>query len=151
MADDNTQSREDARTDGGVTTDSYLDKEINIFKPATPFMRDHLRVIWLSFAAWVVVVFGPTTAVLIESLWLETSVMTETTILGGFPLHFFLAAIVTPLGALVLSVGYAMQRDRLDTRYGISHEDGGAGGTDPDADTDADSDSDTVAADGGAK
>lgn len=57
--------------------------------------------------------------------------------LGGFPLHFFLAAIVTPLGALLLSVAYAMQRDRLDTKYGISHDD-----DDPDS-------SSTVAADGG--
>ncbi len=48
--------------------------------------------------------------------------MVETTVLGGFPLHFFLAAIVTPLGALLLSVAYATQRDRLDTKYGISHE-----------------------------
>ncbi|NGM67513.1 DUF4212 domain-containing protein [Natronolimnobius sp. AArcel1] len=138
MADNTTHDSTDAaETDGGVTTEAYLDKEINIFKPATPFMRDHLRVIWLSFAAWAIVVFGPTTALLIEAEFLDSSVMTGTTVLGGFPLHFFLAAIVTPLGALLLSVAYAMQRDRLDTKYGISHDD-----DDPDS-------SSTVAADGG--
>lgn len=105
-------------TDGGVRTKTYLDKEINIFKPATPFMRDHLRVIWLSFIAWIFVVFGPTTATL-----LAPDLMTGTTVLGGFPLHFLLTAIVTPLGALLLSVAYAMQRDRLDAKYDISHED----------------------------
>ena len=117
---DNTKrnSTDVAETDGGVKTEAYLDKEINIFKPATPFMRDHLRVIWVSFVAWAVVVFGPTTAILFAP-----DLMTGTTVLGGFPLHFFIAAIVTPLGALLLSVAYAMQRDRLDTKYGISHED----------------------------
>ena len=114
----NRNSTDAAETDGGVKTEAYLDKEINIFKPATPFMRDHLRVIWVSFVAWAVVVFGPTTAILFAP-----DLMTGTTVLGGFPLHFFIAAIVTPLGALLLSVAYAMQRDRLDTKYGISHED----------------------------
>lgn len=117
---DNTKHDTDStvETDGGVRNKTYLDKEINIFKPATPFMRDHLRVIWLSFIAWIIVVFGPTTATL-----LAPDLMTGTTVLGGFPLHFLLTAIVTPLGALLLSVVYAMQRDRLDAKYGISHED----------------------------
>ncbi|MDG5761593.1 DUF4212 domain-containing protein [Natronococcus sp. A-GB1] len=133
MTENTTQDTDDAvETDGGVKTEAYLDKEINIFKPATPFMRDHLKVIWISFAAWVLVVFGPTTATV-----LAPDLMTETTILNGFPLHFFLAAIFTPLAALLLSVGYAMQRDRLDTKYGISHE------------TEEETDSGTVAADGG--
>ncbi|MDG5820335.1 DUF4212 domain-containing protein [Natronococcus sp. A-GB7] len=133
MTENTTQDTDDpVETDGGVKTETYLDKEINIFKPATPFMRDHLKVIWLSFLAWILVVFGPTTAT-----FLAPELMTETTILNGFPLHFFLAAIFTPLGALLLSVGYAMQRDRLDTKYGISHE------------TEEETDSGTVAADGG--
>ncbi|UPM43384.1 DUF4212 domain-containing protein [Halocatena salina] len=104
-------------TDGGVVTETYLDKEINIFKPATPFMRDHLRVIGISFIAWVIVVFGPTTATL-----LAPDTMTGITVFGGFPLHFFLTAVFTPLAALLLSVAYAMQRDRLDSKYGISHD-----------------------------
>jgi putative solute:sodium symporter small subunit len=133
MTENTTQDTDDAvETDGGVKTEAYLDKEINIFKPATPFMRDHLKVIWLSFLAWILVVFGPTTAT-----FLAPELMTETTVLNGFPLHFFLAAIFTPLGALLLSVGYAMQRDRLDTKYGISHE------------AEEETDSGTVAADGG--
>ncbi|RQG92526.1 DUF4212 domain-containing protein [Natrarchaeobius chitinivorans] len=132
MSNNNKHDSADAvDTDGGVKTEAYLDEEINIFKPATPFMRDHLRVIWGAFAAWVLVVFGPTTAILIAPTF-----MTETTILGGFPLHFLFAAILTPLGALLLSIAYAIQRDRLDTRYGISHEQS------PDS-------SDSVATDGG--
>ncbi|MDQ2051405.1 DUF4212 domain-containing protein [Natronolimnohabitans sp. A-GB9] len=136
MSDNNTQDSEHtAETDGGVATEAYLDKEINIFKPATPFMRDHLRMIWASFIAWIIVVFGPTTATL-----LAPDLMTGTEVLGGFPLHFFLAAIFTPLAALLLSVAYAMQRDRLDSKYGISH--------DQEEDTEAGS---GVAADGGEK
>jgi len=132
MTDNTKQSSEPVETDGGgVKTEEYLDKEINIFKPATPFMRDHLRVIWVSFAAWALIVFGPTTAILFAP-----EVMTGTTVLGGFPLHFFITAIVTPLGALLLSVAYAMQRDRLDTKYDITHDEeteaeaGGAVATD---------------------
>ena len=43
------------RTDGGRTDVErereidYLDVEINLLNPATPFMRDHLRVIWIGF------------------------------------------------------------------------------------------------------
>ncbi|WP_049925286.1 DUF4212 domain-containing protein [Halopiger goleimassiliensis] len=123
----------DLETDGGVTTEAYLDEEINIFKPATPFMRDHLRVIWAAFIGWALVVFGPTTLTL-----LVPDVMTGTTVLGGYPLHFILTAIGVPLGALVLSVAYAVQRDRLDAKYGISHEE--------EEESDASS---TVATDGG--
>jgi putative solute:sodium symporter small subunit len=138
MTDNTTQDANDTvETDGGVKTEAYLDEEINIFKPATPFMRDHLRVIWLSFLAWILVVFGPTTAVMIEAEFLGSDLMTATTVFGGFPLHFFLTAIFTPLGALLLSVAYAMQRDRLDTKYDITHE------------TEDEADSGTVAADGG--
>ncbi|OIB57049.1 DUF4212 domain-containing protein [Natrialba sp. SSL1] len=146
MPDDNTQSRSAARTDGGTTTESYLDKEINIFKPATPFMRDHLRVIWLSFAAWVIVIFGPPTATLFAP-----DLMSGTTVLG-FPLHFVLGAIITPLGALLLSIGYALQRDRLDTKYGISHDTESTPPADSDLqDEDTETDSDGVAVDGGAE
>ena len=139
MSDNNTHDTDEpeaVETDGGVRTETYLDEEINIFKPATPFMRDHLKVIWGSFLLWILVVFGPTTATL-----LAPDLMTGTTVLGGFPLHFVLTAIFTPLAALLLSVGYAMQRDRLDSKYDISHE--------VDADAEGEGDSSTVATDGG--
>lgn len=133
MTENTKQDSENAvETDGGVKTEAYLDKEINIFKPATPFMRDHLRVIWLSFVAWIIAVFGPTTATLFAP-----DLMTGTSVLGGFPLHFVLTAIFTPLAALLLSLAYAMQRDRLDSKYGISHE------------AESETESGTVAADGG--
>lgn len=108
-----------AETDGGATMRrepaDYLNAEVNLFKPATPFMRDHLKLIWGSFVAWVLFVFGPVTATAIAP-----ELMTET-IVFGFQLHFFLTALGAPFGALALSGIYAWQRDRLDEKYGISH------------------------------
>ena len=107
------------RTDGGVATGreptNYLDAEVNIFSPSTPFMRDHLGLIWTMFAAWAVFVFGPVIAT-----YVATDFMTSTTV-GGFPLHYLLTAMGAPLGALVLSFVYARKRDRLDEKYGIDH------------------------------
>lgn len=94
----------------------YLDAEINLFSPATPYMRDHLKVVWSAFVAWLVFVFGPVTATAIAP-----DLMTDTIVLG-FQLHFLLTALGAPFGALLLSVVYAWQRDRLDEKYGISHD-----------------------------
>jgi putative solute:sodium symporter small subunit len=124
----------DARTDGGAvaTTDAaavghdevdYLDREVNIFSPSTPFMRDHLRVVWTMFAAWALVVFGPVTA---TALAPET--MTSITVLE-FPLHYLATAVGAPTGALVLSLVYARKRDQLDERYGIDHGTGDGAAT----------------------
>jgi putative solute:sodium symporter small subunit len=127
------------RTDGGTVAagdlaDStsgedvdYLEREVNIFSPSTPFMRDHLRVVWTMFAAWAVVVFGPVTA---TALAPET--MTSITVIG-FPLHYLATAIGAPAGALVLSLVYARKRDQLDERYGIEHGTDAAGADDDDA------------------
>ncbi len=126
------------RTDGGTVaaTDApatdhaevdYLEREVNIFTPSTPFMRDHLRVVWAMFAAWTVVVFGPVTATA-----LAPDVMTSITIIG-FPLHYLTTAIGAPTGALVLSFVYARKRDQLDEKYGIDHGTGAAGESDDDA------------------
>lgn len=117
MTDNSSQGNGETNveTDGGVQTADYLDKEINIFKPATPFMRDHMKVIVGSFIAWILFVFGPVTATAIAP-----EVMTETMVLG-FQLHYFLTAVMAPLGALLLSAAYAWQRDRLDDQYGIEH------------------------------
>jgi len=114
------------RTDGGVATGGrtadpdvdYLDSQVNIFRPSTPFMRDHLRIVWTMFAAWAVFVFGPVTAT-----YLATDFMTSVTVLG-FPLHYLLTAIGAPTGALLLSFVYARKRDRLDEEYGIDHSAG---------------------------
>lgn len=119
--------------DGGTSqhrSTNYLDEEVNIFRPSTSFMRDHLKVIWGTFLLWALLVFGPVTATA-----LAPTLLTETIVLG-FQLHFFLTTIGTTLGALILSIVYAWQRDRLDDRYGITH------GTQS-------SDSTAVAADGG--
>lgn len=107
---------EDLESDGGVQTAEYLDEQINLFSPATPFMADHLRLMAVLFGLWVLFVFGPVTAAVFAPEF-----MTETIVLG-FQLHFLLTAIVAPLGALVLSVIYAWRRDRLDEKYGISHD-----------------------------
>jgi len=122
MADNTTRTQESnagVETDGGVAasrqTADYLDTEINIFNPSTPFMRDHLRIVWTMFAAWAIFVFGPVTAT-----FLATDFMTSVTVMG-FPLHYFLTAIGSPAGALVLSFVYARKRDALDEKYGIDH------------------------------
>ncbi|MFC4448796.1 DUF4212 domain-containing protein [Halorussus aquaticus] len=122
MTDNNSrkdESNADIETDGGVAagrqTADYLDAEVNIFKPSTPFMRDHLRVVWTMFAAWALLVFGPVTAT-----YLATDFMTSVTVIG-FPLHYLLTAMGAPAGALVLSFVYARKRDQLDEKYGIDH------------------------------
>jgi len=121
MTENNSQIHTDSREaepDGGRASreqTDYLDAEINIFNPSTPFMRDHLRVIWTMFAAWALIVFGPVVAT-----YVATDFMTGITVLG-FPLHYFLTAVGGPTGALVLSVVYARKRDALDEKYGIDH------------------------------
>lgn len=111
-------------SDGGVVTDAphehrdmeYLTKEVNLLKPSTPFMRDHLRVIWTGFVAWALIVFGPVTATAIAP-----GVMTTQLPVIGFPLHYFLVAVGGPGGALILSAWYARKRDALDEKYDIEH------------------------------
>ncbi|WP_121822079.1 DUF4212 domain-containing protein [Halostella salina] len=118
--------------DGGTVTSAaqshretdYLDREVNLLKPSTPFMRDHLRVVWTGFAIWAVVVFGPVTATAIAP-----GVMTQTIPGIGFPLHYFLVSIGAPGGALALSFWYARRRDKLDEKYGIEHGSGSSPGT----------------------
>lgn len=90
----------------------YLEREINLFKPATPFMRANLRMIFALVGLWILFVFGPVTA-----SYFFPEVMTETRILGGFPLNFFLTAMVAPAAALILAGIYAAYRDRLDRQF----------------------------------
>ncbi|WP_436936421.1 DUF4212 domain-containing protein [Halovenus marina] len=100
----------------------YLDVEINLLRPATPFMRDHLKVIWIGAIVWTCTTFGPITLTR-----LAPDVMTSTMPMIGFPLHYFLIAIGSPSAALLLSVWYARKRDQIDRKYGI--EQGVSGGT----------------------
>jgi putative solute:sodium symporter small subunit len=107
-------------TDGGLSDVErerqidYLEVEINLLKPATPFMRDHNRAILTGFVAWAIIVFGPITATRIAP-----DLMTQSIPALGFPLHYFLIAIGAPTGALLLSVWYARKRDKIDEKYGI--------------------------------
>jgi len=108
-------------TDGGMTDvererqTEYLDVEINLLKTATPFMRDHLKIIWIGFAIWTFTTFGPITLTRIAP-----ELMTSTMPVIGFPLHYFLIAIGAPSSALLLSVWYARKRDQIDEKYGIT-------------------------------
>jgi len=118
----------DLKSDGGVASagqthadTDYLTSEVNLLKPSTPFMRDHLRIIWTGFAIWAVVVFVPVTATM-----LAPDAMTATMPVIGFPLHYFLVAIGAPGGALILAFWYARKRDELDDKYGITHGGDGA-------------------------
>jgi putative solute:sodium symporter small subunit len=121
MTDTDTASEDsshDIETDGGVAAEeadvNYLETEINILSPSTPFMRDHLKVVWGTFIAWVLIVWGPVTLT-----WLAPDMMTGTIPGLGFPLHYFLVAFGAPTGALILAAIYARQRDALDQKYGI--------------------------------
>jgi putative solute:sodium symporter small subunit len=124
MTDNTTQDSTDDRaaTDGGVAgqhsqahrNTDYLNSEVNLLKPSTPFMRDHLKLVWGTFIAWFLIVWGPVTLT-----WLAPEPMTGTIPGLGFPLHYFLVAIGAPTGALILSAVYARSRDRLDEKYGI--------------------------------
>lgn len=105
---------EKSRQENSTETD-YLDSKVNIFSPSTPFMREHLKIIWTMFAMWVIIVFGPVTAT-----FFIPEIMTGITI-WEFPLHYFLTAVGAPSGALILSVIYARKRDQLDAKYKIDH------------------------------
>ena len=138
---DNTTQQPTVERDGGTVTQArqshqdtdYLNQEVNLLRPSTPFMRAHLRVIWIGFIAWVFIVFGPVTLTAIAP-----GMMTTQLPLIGFPLHYFLVAIGAPGGALALAFWYARKRDQLDREYGIEH------GT-----TEESSNGEAVAADGG--
>ena len=131
------------RTDGGMSDAEreqqidYLDVEINLLRPATPFMRDHQRVILTGFVIWVLTTFGPITATR-----LAPSVMTQPMPILQFPLHYFLLAVVGPSAALVLSFWYCKKRDQIDEKYGIEQ------GV-PEAETTESVSEDVTAADGG--
>jgi putative solute:sodium symporter small subunit len=122
MADNDTTESADgsteARTDGGVAAQEqsvdYLETEINILSPSTPFMRDHLRVVWAGFIAWVIITWGPFLATVAAP-----STMTSTLPVIGFPAHYFLIAFGAPTGSLILAAVYARKRDQLDEKYGI--------------------------------
>ena len=108
-------------TDGGTITGAaqhhrdtdYLNREVNLLKPSTPFMRDHLKLVWGSFAVWILATWGPVVAT-----FLAPSTMTSLTILG-FPAHYFTVALFAPTSSLVLAAIYARRRDKLDEKYGI--------------------------------
>ncbi|WP_128905610.1 DUF4212 domain-containing protein [Halorubrum amylolyticum] len=114
----------DAATDGGVAATAaqkhndidYLGAEVNILNPSTPYMRDHLRIVWTGFTIWVLAVWGPVTLTR-----LAPGPMTETMPILGFPLHYFLVAFGAPTSALILSFWYSRKRDALDEKYGIDH------------------------------
>jgi len=113
--DDTSQQVE---TDGGVAAQEeavdYLETEINILNPSTPFMQDHLRVVWAGFIAWLIITWGPVLATIAAP-----GAMTSTLPVIGFPAHYFLIAFCAPTGSLILAFVYAKKRDALDEKYGI--------------------------------
>ncbi|ELZ61233.1 MULTISPECIES: DUF4212 domain-containing protein [Halorubrum] len=134
-ATDGGRATDDAATDGGVATGAaqthndtdYLGAEVNILNPSTPYMRDHLRIVWSGFAVWVLAVWGPVTLTNFAP-----GVMTSPMPILQFPLHYFLVAFGAPTSALILAFWYSRKRDALDEKYGIEHGDVAAtdGGTD---------------------
>ncbi|MGB9933300.1 DUF4212 domain-containing protein [Haloarcula amylolytica] len=120
MSRDTPADREEStiQPDGGTEPAheeiNYLDREVNLLRPSTPFMRDHLKIIWSSFVLWALVVFGPVTLTA-----LAPEVMTVQMPVLGFPLHYFLVSLGAPTGALILAIVYTRYRDGLDQKYGI--------------------------------
>ncbi|MDS0242266.1 MULTISPECIES: DUF4212 domain-containing protein [unclassified Haloferax] len=94
----------------------YLSREVNLLKPSTPFMRDHLKVIWTGFVAWALLTFGPPVLT-----YFAPATMTAELPVIGFPAHYFLVAVLSPTSSLVLAFVYSRKRDQLDKRYGIDH------------------------------
>ncbi|ELZ59094.1 MULTISPECIES: DUF4212 domain-containing protein [unclassified Haloferax] len=94
----------------------YLSREVNLLKPSTPFMRDHLKVIWTGFIAWALLTFGPPVLT-----YVAPATMTARLPVIGFPMHYFLVAVLSPTSSLVLAFVYSRKRDQLDERYGIDH------------------------------
>jgi putative solute:sodium symporter small subunit len=126
-ATDGGRAADDAATDGGVASagaaqthreTDYLGAEVNILNPSTPYMRDHLRIVWTGFAVWVLAVWGPVTLTNFAP-----GVMTQTMPILQFPLHYFLVAFGAPTSALILAFWYSRKRDALDEKYGIKHGD----------------------------
>ncbi|WP_281193925.1 DUF4212 domain-containing protein [Halorubrum sp. F4] len=125
MTDNDMHDRANAtETDGGVAAGAaqahrdtnYLDSEVNILSPSTPYMRDHLRIVWTGFAVWVLAIWGPVTLTR-----LAPDVMTSQMPILAFPLHYFLVAFGAPTSALILAFWYSRKRDALDEKYGIDH------------------------------
>ncbi|MCO8265084.1 MULTISPECIES: DUF4212 domain-containing protein [unclassified Haloferax] len=94
----------------------YLSREVNLLKPSTPFMRDHLKIIWAGFIAWALLTFGPPVLT-----YFAPATMTAELPVIGFPAHYFLVAVLSPTSSLVLAFVYSRKRDQLDRRYGIDH------------------------------
>lgn len=140
MVENNSQ---DPQTDGGIAGGAaareeqvdYLQTEINLLSPSTPYMREHLRIVWTGFIAWCVITFAPITATV-----LAPEAMSSSMPVLAFPWHYFLVAIGGPTGSLVLAAWYARKRDQLDEKYGVSP-----------AQTETEPDTDAVATDGGVK
>ena len=137
-ADDRERAADDAATDGGRTTDDaatdggvatgaaqkhrqtdYLSEEVNLLKPSTAYMRDHLRIVWTGFIVWALIVLGP-----VSMTMLAPGTMTTTMPLLVFPWHYFLVAFGAPTGSLIFAAVYARQRDKLDDKYVIDHSTG---------------------------
>ncbi len=120
-ADGGRPSPPSAETDGGGVTEreaevDYLETEINILKPKTPFMRDHLKQVWAGFVAWTILTWGPVTAT-----FLAPELMTQEIPVLQFPAHYFTVAFLAPTSSLVLAFVYSRRRDKLDEKYGIDH------------------------------
>ncbi|WP_411965962.1 DUF4212 domain-containing protein [Haloferax sp. YSMS24] len=114
---DGTTPRHETRTKAAQHAEiDYLDREVNLLKPSTPFMRDHLKVIWVGFLAWALLTFGPPVLT-----YFAPELMTTQLPVIGFPAHYFFVAFVTPTSSLVLAFLYSRKRDQLDQVYGIDH------------------------------
>lgn len=96
----------------------YLDAEVNLFKPATPFMKDMLFIIWTTFAVWLFFVFGMPTIIWLTGDAMGIGPLTQFTFMG-FPFHYWVTAQGSPTVALILCLVFCIRLDKLNQKYGV--------------------------------
>ncbi len=96
----------------------YLEAEVNLLKPYTPYMRDNLRIIWTIIIIWVFTTFGFPIIVWLTA-WdpLGEGPLTAANYMG-WPVHWFLTALIAPTSALVLCIIFCIRLDQLNRKYG---------------------------------
>ena len=100
----------------------YLESEVNLLSPQTPFMRDFLKLSMPLVIIFVVTILGGPALVFLAAENPDgTGPLTEATILW-FPAHWFIMAWVVPVIPFILAIVFAIQQDKLWQKYGASGE-----------------------------
>lgn len=99
----------------------YLEKEVNLLNPQTPFLKDFLKLsVPLLIIFVVTVIAAPAIIFLAAENPDGTGPLTEATILW-FPAHWFIAAF-TPVIPFILCIVFAIKQDKLWDKYSSTGE-----------------------------